>query len=85
MVTDEGENSSPPFLTTLKKYREELKTDPHVVFVKVGNAVDELERKCERNGISYDAHTFQGDYYSLPNLIQYLTQALRAWTYCWKS
>ena len=77
MVTDQGENSSPPFLTTLKNYSTELKTDPHVVFVKVGRSIDALELKCARNGISHDAYTFQGDYYSLPNMIPYLTRPSR--------
>ena len=77
MVTDEGENSSPPFLTTLQNYQKEMNVETHVVFVKVGSAYDHLEQKCERNGISYDAYTFDGDYYSLPNLIRFLTQPSR--------
>jgi hypothetical protein len=77
MVTDEGENTSPPFLTTLKNYQKELGVETHVVFVKVGNASDQLEGLCQRNGVSYDAYTFSGDYYSLPNLIQYLTRPSR--------
>lgn len=77
MVTDEGENSSPDFQTALRNYRQDLKADPHVVFVKVGRATEQLERKCIQNGISFDAYTFNGDYYSLPNLIQYLTRPSR--------
>ena len=77
MVTDEGENSSPPFLTTLKSYQKELGVETHVVFVKVGRSHETLEGLCARNGVSYDAHTFNGDYYSLPNLIQYLTRPSR--------
>lgn len=77
MVTDEGENTSPPFLTTLQNYHSQLDVQTHVVFVKVGHAHDMLEQKCERNGISYDAYAFEGDYYSLPNLIRYLTQPSR--------
>ena len=77
MVTDEGENSSPPFLTTLKNYQQEFNVQTHVIFVKVGSSYDTLEGLCARNGVSYDAHTFNGDYYSLPNLIQYLTRPSR--------
>ena len=77
MVTDEGENNSPLFLDTLQRYSRELKLQPHVVFVKVGRASDSLERQCKQNGISYDAYTFNGDYYSLPSLIQYLTRPSR--------
>ena len=77
MVTDEGENTSPTFLDALQKYRKEMKADAHVIFVKVGNAASVLETVCKENSISYDAHTFNGDYYSLPGLIQYLTRPSR--------
>lgn len=77
MITDEGDNTSPPFLTTLKNYEREMDVKTHVVFLKVGRAVDKLEGLCARNGISYDAYQFSGDYYSLPNLIQYLTRPSR--------
>ena len=77
MITDEGENSSPPFLTTLKNYEAEMNVQTHVVFLKVGSATEKLEGLCARNGVSYDAYQFSGDYYSLPNLIQYLTRPSR--------
>ena len=77
MITDEGENSSPPFLTTLKNYQAEQNVETHVVFLKVGSATEKLEGLCARNGVSHDAYQFSGDYYSLPNLIQYLTRPSR--------
>ena len=74
MVTDEGENSHPPFVETLQKYREELKADPHIVFVKTQGAIDLLERECRRARIANDAYQFSGDYYALPNLVPLLTR-----------
>lgn len=75
MVTDEGENSSPPFLTTLQNYMKEMNVAPRVVFVKCGTRhSSKLEGLCQRNGIDYEAYTFDGDYYSLPGLIQYLSK-----------
>jgi hypothetical protein len=74
MITDEGENTSPPFLTTLKNYMEDMNISPRIIFVKCGRSVDGLEKKCLNNGIDYDAYIFDGDYYSLPNLIPFLTK-----------
>jgi hypothetical protein len=75
MVTDEGENASPRFVETLKRYRTDLGADPHVVFVKTRNAVNRLERDCQQASISFDAYQFQGDYYALPNLLPLLTRS----------
>ena len=77
MVTDEGENNAPRFEEALTRYQQEMRTLVHVVFVKVGNAIDLLEQQCNQIGVSYDAYTFGGDYYSLPNLVQYLTRPSR--------
>lgn len=74
MVTDEGQNTSPPFLTTLQTYMAEMGVKPNVVFVKCGQAVTTLEDQCKNAGIDHDAYTFNGDYYSLPNMVQYLTK-----------
>lgn len=78
MITDEGENSSPPFLTSMKNYiRDVAGDDLRVVFLKCGHASDMLEQRCANNGIDYDAYDFNGDYYSLPNLIPLLTKGSR--------
>ncbi len=77
MVTDEGENTAPYFVETLKHYREELKADPHVVFVKTRGAMDYLERQCQGECIPFDAYQFTGDYYALPNLLPLLTRPTR--------
>jgi hypothetical protein len=68
LVTDEGENEAPLFAETLLKYRESLKTDPNVCIVRIGNA-DTLVQRCKTMGITVDVFPFNGDYYSLPNLV----------------
>jgi hypothetical protein len=74
VVTDEGENADPRFVPTLKKYREELKADPAVCFVKVAGATSQLEDECKKAGVAADAYQFDGDYYALPNLVPLLAR-----------
>ena len=74
MVTDQGENASPPFLTTLQAYMRELAITPNIVFVNCGASSHALEQKCKNADIAFDTYTFTGDYYSLPNLVQFLSK-----------
>src|SRR5271157_3539668 len=74
MVTDEEENTAPLFVDSLKKYREELKADPSVCFVRTPGARTLLEDQCRKAGIVADAYQFTGDYYSLPNLVPLLSR-----------
>jgi len=76
IVTDGGENEPPLFCQALKAYKEELKTDPNICFVKVeGQAVsDHVETALKREGIPIDSFTFTGDYYALPNLLPLMTK-----------
>ena len=74
VVTDEGENAEPRFVPALQKYREELKADPAICFVKVTGATSELEDACKTAGIAADAYQFNGDYYALPNLVPLLAR-----------
>ncbi len=74
LVTDEGENTAPLFVETLKKYREEVKADPNVCIVRTPGAVTELEEQCRKAGIMVDAFQFTGDYYALPNLVPLLSR-----------
>ncbi len=74
VVTDEGENSEPKFVPSLLKYREEMKADPAICFVRVTGATSQLEDECKRAGISADAYQFNGDYYALPNLVPLLAR-----------
>ena len=74
VVTDEEENTAPFFVDTLKKYREELKADPNVCFVRTPGAHTLLEDQCRAAGIMADAFQFSGDYYALPNLVPLLSR-----------
>jgi hypothetical protein len=74
MVTDEGENHAPLFKDAYTAYAEELATRPDVIFVKVGQASNTLERACAQIGVSPSAFEFKGDYYALTNLIPLLTR-----------
>jgi hypothetical protein len=74
LVTDEGENTAPLFIPTLMKYREDVKADPNVCFVRTPGAVTELEEQCRKAGIMVDAFQFTGDYYALPNLVPLLSR-----------
>jgi hypothetical protein len=74
VVTDEGENTAPLFVPELQKYRDELKVEPAVCFVKVTGATAELEAACRKGGVAADAYQFDGDYYALPNLVPLLAR-----------
>lgn len=79
LVTDGGENEPPFFLQSLRTYREELKTDPNICFVKVAGQAqsDHVERGLKREGILVDSFEFTGDYYALPNLLPLVTKPSR--------
>jgi hypothetical protein len=74
VVTDEEENGDPRFVPTLLKYREELKADPAICFVKTPGAKTQLEDECRKAGLVADAYQFAGDYYALPNLVPLLAR-----------
>ena len=69
-----GGEHAPLFVETLKKYREEVKADPSVRFVRTPRARTLLEDQCRQAGITADAFQFTGDYYSLPNLVPLLSR-----------
>ncbi|HEX4592065.1 MAG TPA: hypothetical protein VH120_19180, partial [Gemmataceae bacterium] len=74
VVSDEGENTAPFFVPALVKYREEIRADPNVCFVRTPGAVTLLEDQCRQAGVLCDAFQFTGDYYSLPNLVPLLSR-----------
>jgi hypothetical protein len=74
VVTDEGENTAPLFVDALAKYREAVKADPNVCFVRTPGAGTQLEEQCRKAGIMCDAFQFMGDYYALPNLVPLLSR-----------
>jgi len=74
LVTDEGENTPPLFVDALRQYREEVKADPNVCFVRTPGAGTQLEAACRKAGVLADAFQFSGDYYALPNLVPLLSR-----------
>jgi hypothetical protein len=74
VVTDEGENTAPLFVEALAKYREAVKADPNVCFVRTPGASTQLEEQCRKAGVLCDAFQFTGDYYALPNLVPLLSR-----------
>lgn len=77
IVTDEGENTSPYFDAVLPRYMEELKIIPNVIIVRVGQHSDQLEKSLRRINQPCETFTFEGDYYSLPNLVPLLSRPSR--------
>jgi hypothetical protein len=73
MVTDEGENVAPRFKDVYQQYVDVLNVRPSVILVKVGQACNLLETACAALGVAPQVFEFQGDYYSLPNVIPLLT------------
>jgi hypothetical protein len=77
IVTDEDENTAPYFSGVLSTYSEQFKVTPNVVFVKVGDHRDLVERQLAQRGVAFDSFIFAGDYYSIPNLIPLLSRPSR--------
>ena len=74
LITDEGENNRPSFVEAYQKYREKMGVAPTVTIVRIGNCRI-IEDACNRAGIDCSVYQFNGvDYFSLPNLIPYLTK-----------
>ncbi len=77
VVTDEGENTAPRFADVYQRYRDELGVAPDVVIVRVGNATQHLQQPLRRMKVPLDVVNFDGDYYSLPNLVPLLARPSR--------
>jgi hypothetical protein len=78
MITDEGENRSPAFNKALHEYAAALEIQvPSVVILRCGNrnSWGKISRILEnQDDVDLTVYEFDGDYYSLPNLIPYLAQ-----------
>jgi hypothetical protein len=77
LITDEGDNTPPYFADAYERYARELAVAPNVLIVKVGCACDFVERGLRDKRVVVDTVTFNGDYYSLPNLIPMLSRPSR--------
>jgi hypothetical protein len=77
VVTDEGENTAPYFGEAYKSYCRELAVLPNVVIVRVGGYCTWLETQLKQQQAPVETFTFEGDYYSLPNLVPLLSRPSR--------
>lgn len=76
IITDEGENKTPMFTNALQSYAKQLNISvPDVTILRCGRErstrITDSLRKANLTVNDYD---FNGDYYSLPGLIQYLVR-----------
>ncbi len=79
VVTDEGENTAPYFPSAYQTYCREFGIMPNVVLVRVGGnyCYGYVEAQLKQQQVPVDTFQFQGDYYSLPNLVPLLSQPSR--------
>ncbi len=77
LITDEGENSHPRFIEALSQYRAGMKAEPNICLVRTPGGADILERQLRERQIPVDVFPFNGDYYSLPNLVPMLSRPSR--------
>jgi len=77
IITDEQQNTPPTFLDALQEYRQALKADPAVVIVRTPGGSDFVEKSCRQANVPVDVFQFNGDYYSLPNLVPMLARPSR--------
>jgi hypothetical protein len=77
IVTDEGENATPYFADAYQAYQRDMGVMPNVLIVRVGSTYPLLENILKQRQIPVESFTFQGDYYSLPNLIPLLSRPSR--------
>lgn len=76
IITDEGENRAPTFCDEYFKYAEEMGVHPDIYIVRCGHyASTRITDKLNAEGVNVMSFDFTGaDYYSLPNIINYLTR-----------
>lgn len=74
MISDEEQNTPPTFLAALQEYRQALGANPAVCLVRTPGGSDLIERDCRREGLEVNVFQFNGDYYSLPNLVPMLAR-----------
>ncbi|WP_126628625.1 VWA domain-containing protein [Dictyobacter alpinus] len=78
IVTDEGENCAPYLGDAWVAYRDALKATPAVITVQVGGTYEHFAKSLQDRGIELTRYRFDGDYYSLPNVLELLAQPSRA-------
>lgn len=74
VITDGEENTAPYFVDALRAYEARMETRVGVMLVLVGSrrGTSTLERRLVEAGVDAVTWVFDGDLYSLPNLVPYL-------------
>ena len=78
LVTDEGENATPYFRDAWTSYTQQMKVAPSVIIVQVGGQNPLFLSGLQERGIEVLRYRFQGDYYSLPNILPLLAMPSKA-------
>lgn len=78
IVTDGGETDSPSYSAAIKRYAAGLGIEvPQTIMVRCGSYPSEDRLSQSLKGLPLDRFDFTGDYYSLPNVINFLTKPSR--------
>ncbi|MGH7485675.1 MAG: hypothetical protein ACREMY_08745, partial [bacterium] len=77
IVSDGAENAKPYFYEAYQKYSDAMLLTPNVLLVRLAKGIETLETQMTRRNIEFQVFDFEGDYYSLPNLLPMLSQPSR--------
>jgi len=72
IITDEQENRAPIFIDAYKEYAEIMGVSPTITILRVQPRSRQIIEACERNGVEYSVFEFNGDYYSLQEIVPLL-------------
>jgi hypothetical protein len=73
-ITDEVELDPPSFVDALLTYQREMGIEPSLILVRVPDSGSMIQERLSLLGIPITVFDYDGDYYSLPNLVPLLTQ-----------
>lgn len=77
IVSDQRENHRPRFESALRLYRRKVQPHLRLCFVNLADSDHRLEATARRLRVPLQSYTFNGDYYSLPELLPILSRPSR--------
>lgn len=85
IVSDEGENTAPYLADAWTEYCQQMQTAPSIIMVnipssgyQVPGSVERFPQSLLQRGIELTRYTFNGDIYSLPNVLPLLAAASKS-------
>lgn len=78
IITDMGDNTAPLFHDAYAAYTQAMGISPQVMIVAVGGSDRNFEARLRQQHVPHTVWTFDGDYFSLPNLLPLLAAPSRA-------